>query len=1032
MDTRSSCGTPARSTGDIRYNAQPYTQSTNVFIDAGGTVNGSLTFGSANDLLVVRLDSPAARPLAGITGGISGGDGNDTVRFIVDSDARTTATKVGDFERLAYEVQNGAKLTVASANIGQAMGFAGTGTVDVGLDLSTASGPALDLTAPTVAQLVTNAGNEGGSTSASADNAGLTVISRGTVAASDLAYDYYTANGGCAVAAGKANFQNLGTILATVSSTSSWYGPSSGSAICGGGTVTNGGTIQLNGAGAVVSGAQTLINTGTITDRPGSGATGVWARTLTNSGTILTDGTAYNGAYAGPVSVTNSGRLESRTAEAVMLRGGGDALVNEKTGVIKGASTAILGYGATLTNRGAIVGDVLLGTDWWGIVANRYVADGGTIAGSLLFGAGDDVFVQTAAATGVSGVIDGGDGVDTVQLAGNGSGTFSGAIHFERLQVQSGSWSLATPANFSQGTTIAAGATLIGTTSTLLGTIDDAGTLQIAQDVDGRFQASLRGAGTLAKSGTGTVTLAAQPGFTGTVQVLGGGLSFDGNAAFALAISNGSFTGTGQIAALSLGSGGVVSPGGSGGATALALAPAASAQATAPNVGTLAVTGAFVQGAGSTYLATITADGQSDRIVVGGTATIAPGARLQLVGTRAGIGTRYTLLTAAGGISGGYGTIDQAAGDTELRLAYATNSLFADVVRSRSGLVRVAGSANQRGAATGLASLGTANAAYAAVTTLADDGATRSSLDLLSGQAHASLRAASVQDAQLVEAALRGHLRDLIAGHGVWGSYLSGTGSNDGSDDAAQAHRSTLGGLGGIERGFGTVRVSIGGGYTRTRLNTLGLARAAQAKTVHLFGVASARLGPIGLSGGVGYGWTRNRVERQVAAAGFRDALRADYTGTIAHGFAEAQHAIPLGGGSVTPFVGIEAYRQHVDSFGETGGAAALAGAAKSQTFAFTRAGVRLETPIVATLSVRADGAWVRRIAGSAPEASLRFAGGSAFAVSGTPLSRDAATAELAAVWAPAQAVRISAGYVGTIGSRSDDNGFRLTAMLGF
>lgn len=1017
--------------GDIRLGDQSYSGSSSTFIDAGGTVNGSLLFGKGDDLLVVRLDAPSSRPLGGITGAISGGDGNDTVRFVVDSDATTTAAKVGGFERLAYEVQNGARLTVSAGSLDQTLGLVGSGTVDLKVDVHTASGTALDLTGASVAQLVAGwAGLSGTAT----NNAGLTVISRGTLLADGLAADYSTPSRTCGVAAGSASFQNLGTITATVSAAPTWYGSANtGVALCGGtGALTNSGTIQLNGAGTVVSGGKTLTNTGLITDLPGDGASGVSVQTLVNSGTIVTDGNAFYDWYNGSASVTNSGRLESRTAAALSLNAGNDVLVNERGGVIKGPKTAIQGAGATVVNRGTIQGDVLLGFAAYGSGNNSYTADGGTVTGDLLFGDGQDVFIQTAAATGVRGTIDGGAGFDTVLLTGTGGGTFSGAINFERLQVQSGNWTLATPANFSQGTAIAVGATLIGTTNTLLGTIDDAGTLQIAQDFDGRFQGTLRGAGVLAKSGAGTVTLAAQPGFIGTVQVLGGGLAFDGNATFALAISNGTFTGTGQVTALTLGSGGVVSPGGSGAASALALAPQAGALAVAPNVGTLAVTGNFVQGAGGTYLATITADGQSDRIVVGGMAAISPGARLQLVGARGAIGTRYTLLTAAGGITGGYGTVDQAAGDTELRLAYAPTSLFADVVRSRTGLVRVAATGNQRAVASGLASLGAANAAYAAVTTLADDGATRSGLDQLSGQAYASQRAASVQDAQLVETALRGHLRDPLAGSGIWGSFISGSGTNDGSDEAARAHRSTLGGVGGIEHAFGAVRLGLGGGYTRTRLGTLGLSREAMAHTVHLFGSARAQLGPIGLAGGIGYGWTRNRLDRQVAVAGFRDALRADYNSTIAHGFAEAQHAIPLGGGSVTPFVGIEAYRQHAGSFTETGGAAALSGNARTQHFAFTRAGVRLETPIVAGLSVRADGAWVRRIEGMAPDATLRFAGGSTYAVRGTPLSRDAATVDLAAIWAPTKAMRVSAGYVGTIGSRNDANGFRLTAGIGF
>lgn len=1006
--------------GNVQFGQQSYYGGGNVYVDAGGTVNGALLFGTGDDLLVVRLDTAATRPLAGATGGIQMGGGNDTIRYLVDTNASAVVTPVAGFSRLAYEVRNGATLALRADSTTTPIGLVGTGLVDLTAGISTSARAGLDLTDATVDARLSQLGG-----SATGSNAGLTVISRGAIVATNLGYDPtlpYGQNSSCAVIGGDAAFENAGSITA-----SARPGSFGGTAICGGGTVTNSGTMVLNGTSAI-TGAKTVINSGSISGSNTSFSDGIGAANLVNTGQIVVSGTAFSGDYNQAVTVTNSGRIESRSGLAVNLASGG-TLINEKNGVIKGADIAISGASGTLTNRGSIVGGIELGS-YWLSAPSRYVADGGTVTGNVQFGSADDVFVQTAAMTGVSGIIDGGYGTDTVVLAGNGSGTFSGAVNFEALSVQSGSWTLPTAANFRNGTAIATGATLIGTTNTLLGAFRADGTLQIAQDTDGSFLGSLTGGGTLAKSGSGTVALAAQPGFTGTVRLLGGGLTFDGNAAFALSVSNGTFTGTGQIGALMVGTGGIVSPGGSGG-SAVALAQPR-AVATPAGIGTLAVTGAFQQGAGSTYLATITAGGQSDQIIVGGAASIDSAARLQLAGTRAGIGTRYVLLTAAGGISGTYGIVDQSAGDTEVRLLYTAKSLFGDVVRSRAGLVNVAVTGNQRAVAAGLGSLGIRNAAYTALTTIAEDSTTRVGLDLLSGQVHASLRTGSVQEAQLVQDALRGHLQEPLAATGIWGSYLSGSGTNDGSADAAQTRRSTLGGVGGVERLLGAVRLGVGGGYTRTKLAMGSLARDARASTVHVFGTASAGAGPIGISAGIGYGWTRNRTERQIAFAAFSDVARARYDSTLLHGFVEAEHRVRLGGGTVAPFAGVESFRIHADALSETGGAAALNGDAKSQSFTFARAGLRLETPIVATLSAHASAAWLRRIEGEAPAVSLRFGGGDAFVISGTPLSRDSARAELGLRWTPVERIRISAEYVGAIGSRSDDNGLRLGASLNF
>ena len=71
------------------------------------------------------------------------------------------------------------------------------------------------------------------------------------------------------------------------------------------------------------------------------------------------------------------------------------------------------------------------------------------------------------------------------------------------------------------------------------------------------------------------------------------------------------------------------------------------------SIGTLNISGNFTQAAGSTYQVEANAQGQADRINVGGTAAI-QGGTVQVLAQPGNYGnsTTYTILRATGGVSG--------------------------------------------------------------------------------------------------------------------------------------------------------------------------------------------------------------------------------------------------------------------------------------------------------------------------------------------------------------------------------------------
>ncbi len=709
-----------------------------------------------------------------------------------------------------------------------------------------------------------------------------------------------------------------------------------------------------------------------------------------NGGAVTID----NGA--GQVSATG---MQFATG-GYTLSGGALALSGTQATIRVGDGTAA-GTGMTATIASALTGGAMLvKTDLGTLVltgANSYAGGTAVQAGTLI---GNAASIQGSIQNAGTVVFD---------QAGNAS--FAGTISGGGSYVKSGAGALTLTGASSSDWRVTAGS-LVSTTSLFTGNVDlSQGTsLVFSQAANGTYAGTLGGTGSVLFQGGGTVLLTGNSaGFAGAATVGAGSL-------FSL---NGTLGGTIDVLA-----GGRLQGSGTAGSASIAgtIAPGNS-------IGTLAFTGNLAFASGSVFEVEANAAGQSDKIVVGGSASIASGATVRVLATDGNYAanTSYTILTAAGGLSGTFSNVTTNLAFLTPTLAYGVNAVTLNLKRNTVDFIAVAQTGNQAAVAPRVQALGAGNGVYEAVAALTAPEA-RAAFDQLAGSDYASMRASLVEDSRFMRDAML--VRDEMAGAdglAAWGRVTGAWRDVDGSAQAQGYKRSAKGFVTGFDGSFGSHwRIGVALGYGTSEFRTSNATH--KAESYQAGGSLLGSYGPVSIQLGTAYGWHAIASQRHVAFGSLRQLLGDNYDARTFQAFGQLGVKGSIGGIDLQPFVGLAHVALFDSGVNEHGGAAALHGGGNGFDATYGSLGLkaRIGWDLGGTRLSLDGSAAARRVFGDrVPGIDLAFAGGSAFQAHGIPLDRSSAAVDLGLALDLSEHIRLGVSYTGTYADRSSDHGAR-------
>ncbi|EMJ4651385.1 autotransporter outer membrane beta-barrel domain-containing protein [Serratia marcescens] len=538
----------------------------------------------------------------------------------------------------------------------------------------------------------------------------------------------------------------------------------------------------------------------------------------------------------------------------------------------------------------------------------------------------------------------------------------------------------------------------------------------------------ISGHGGLTKQGIGTLVLTGNNTYAGPTLVNQGRLAVNGSVTSAVSVQNGGIVGgSGTVGSLTARRGGTVAPGNS--------------------IGTLNVAGNVSFEPGSRYAVEVGPNGQSDRIQSSGSATIGGGEvavtlenspnLLTQSEVRSLLGQQYTILSAQQGVSGQFDAVAPNYLFLGTGLSYQPTGVTLSVGRNGTSFASVAQTPNERAVAAAADALAAGNPVYESLLGSGTAGEARQAFRQLSGQIHADIASALVNDSRYLREALNGRLRQAegLASSsaikadegGAWAQLLGAWDHASGDTNATGYQASTYGVLVGLDSAAADDwRLGVATGYTRTSLHG-GYGSKADSDNYHLAAYGDKQFGALALRGGAGYTWHRIDTRRSVNYGMQSDRDTAKYSARTEQLFAEAGYSVQGEWLNLEPFVNLAYVNFENNGIAESGGAAALRGDKQHTDATVSTLGLRADTEWQVspgtTVALRSELGWQHQYGGLERGTGLGFNGGNApFVVDSVPVSRDGMVLKAGAEVAVNENATLSLGYGGLLSQHHQDN----------